>query len=140
MMTPKEKTGTLACLDRYTKLCEDVGIIPMREEVWQVGINHAYWMIETLQKEIVADNPLYDDGKVGRWLGFIQCEMINGGRTTVQDERDFSRQYFKQTEPETLEDYLASVERELVKRFDINRRMVSDMFCYFIELIDEQDD
>jgi len=32
--------------------------------------------------------------KLSRWLGYCQCMAIMEGKTTVQDERDFSRPLF----------------------------------------------
>lgn len=95
MMSPKEKTGTIACLERYDLMCEQNGAKPIQDKINQTGINHAYWMTDILYVKILSDDPTFDDGKVGRWLGFIQRELILAGYTTVQRERDFSRPYFK---------------------------------------------
>jgi len=52
--------------------------------------NHLYWMIlEMLHylEETSLDKD-FDEGKVNRWLGFIQGSMWSYGMTTIKAERE----------------------------------------------------
>jgi hypothetical protein len=50
---------------------------------------HLRWMLNELKML------KFPKGKANRWLGFIQGIMIERGLLTVQEERDFTRPFFK---------------------------------------------
>lgn len=94
MMSDKEFIGTLALIDRYKAMMAKHYVIPVQSE-GGIGIQHAGWMLEELEKKIHSGDPAFDDGKCGRWIGFIQHALAVAGFTTVKEERDFSRPYFR---------------------------------------------
>lgn len=93
-VTERNMSGTLVMIARYKAMMYQHGIQAERSE-HGVGIAHAGWMLNELLEAITDGHPDFDDGKVGRWLGFIQREIIFRGWCTVKSERDFSRPFFK---------------------------------------------
>ena len=51
--------------------------------------HHLYWMLEQM-------NTFEDAHKAHRWLGYVQGVMVMKGYINVEEEREFTRGYFKQ--------------------------------------------
>jgi hypothetical protein len=63
---------TLKCFNSITAVREDIPTL-----------NHLVWMIQ----EIKTNQETWSEGKVGRWLGFIQGVLCFQGITTIEKER-----------------------------------------------------
>lgn len=94
-MKSKILISTWIACDHYSKMLKNKGIIP-KEETNSGGTSlpHVYWMLETLKENIENKNHKFDEGKVSRWLGFIQAILILNDLTTVEKERNFTRPLF----------------------------------------------
>lgn len=75
-------------LDRYQAMIWSTGITAPMQEPEGKSFNHLLWMIEEMRT-------MTDPGKWMRWLGFVQGMLISHGLTTVREERDFTRPFFK---------------------------------------------
>lgn len=69
-----------------------------RADFWTLGkrqhMEHAKWMcLEVLKPE----NAHYSIDKKSRWLGFVQALIILNGYSTIKEERDITRPWFKHT-------------------------------------------
>lgn len=90
MKVTTEQCVPQAILDRY-----DIFLRAITDEVSYApepgtAPSHLRWMLTQI--------PTFtDEGKAGRWLGFIQANIIAFGLTTVQIERDFTRPFFLKT-------------------------------------------
>lgn len=73
-------------MHRYWLLLENVE--PNCEEEPGTSLPHIKWMLGTMQA-------FTDVEKQMRWLGFIQGVLIMNGLTTVTEERNFTRPFFK---------------------------------------------
>lgn len=100
-LTQKERDAAFYLIGRYTAICEAEDILPVQSENG-MGSNHCYWLLLELQKELIAGNPKFDDGKVGRWIGYIQSWFIQHGigNLSVQSERDISRPLYQRKVPD----------------------------------------
>lgn len=78
-------------LKRYDQLLENKGWAVKCEPVPGTQPWHLRWMLSK-----ILNGELYgEDEKAHRWLGFIQGVIIMRGWATVQEERDFTRSFFK---------------------------------------------
>lgn len=93
MLSQKERDGTLFLIGRYRQMLSHLGHPPVQADD-RLGAGHAHWMLIELQKHILSDNPKYDDGKVGRWLGYIQCTLALMSIVNSEEEADISRPFF----------------------------------------------
>jgi hypothetical protein len=59
----------------------------------QRWLPHALWMCRTMYKEMKQTHISLD--KASRWLGFVQAVVILSGLTTVKEERDLTRPWFR---------------------------------------------
>lgn len=58
--------------------------------IFRMTFPNLLWMID----RICEEGALWPIDKVARWIGFIQCAVVQTGLTTVDDERNFSRPLF----------------------------------------------
>lgn len=59
------------------------------EPITGTDLRHVKWMLKNIR------NHASDPGKQHRWLGFIQAILIVREFTTVDEERDFTRPFFR---------------------------------------------
>lgn len=73
-------------IDRYIDLLEPH--VSFCEPDPGTSTFHLRWMLDQLHY-------MKDMDKANRWLGFIQGVLVMRGYTTVREERDFTRPFFK---------------------------------------------
>lgn len=83
-MTAKEVT--LVC-DSLIEHEVFVDITPKREKM--PSLFHLRWMLD----EIKANAETWSEGKIGRWLGFVQGVMCCKSWTTIDEERKRNTMY-----------------------------------------------
>lgn len=93
MLSQKERDGVMFLIGRYTAILQSDGFRPEQAE-YRCGNNHVYWMLEELKKQILEGNPKFDDGKAGRWIGYIQSTMTTTGQIDAVKEADITRPFF----------------------------------------------
>lgn len=94
--TEKTQQGTMKKVQRYIEVLHAAGIRPKNEiEKGGTSLPHIYWMLETIEDRILNEDPVYDDGKISRWLGFGEYGIIINGLTNVETERNHSRPIFR---------------------------------------------
>jgi len=53
------------------------------------------WRVYRMMEEILYNHNHWPKDKTGRWLGYVQCILIEvEGVTTIEDERDYTRPLF----------------------------------------------
>lgn len=75
-------------LDRYEFMLREHE--PLCQPIPGTDESHLRWMLEEIRT-----HQKQDENKYHRWFGFIQGILIMKGYTTVEDERNFTRLYFK---------------------------------------------
>lgn len=93
MISQKERDGVMFLIGRYRSILYSAGYIPKQHER-RIGLPHIHWMLVELQSQLIADNPKFDDGKVGRWIGYIQYALAYGELVDSTHEADISRPFF----------------------------------------------
>ena len=93
MLSQKERDGALFLIGRYRTLLQLQNYKPVRSDS-RKGFNHIHWMLVELQGQILSHNEKYDDGKVGRWIGYIQYFLADNRWIDPEDEADLSRPFF----------------------------------------------
>lgn len=93
MLSQKERDGNFFLIGRYLTMFHLKGY-PASQRPERTGLNHAHWMLLELQDQLLAENEKFDDGKVGRWIGYIQCTLTENRWIDPVVEADISRPYF----------------------------------------------
>lgn len=93
MLSQKERDGALFLIGRYRQMLSHLGHQPIQADD-RLGAGHAHWMLIKLQQDILSDDPKFDDGKVGRWIGYIQCTLALMSIVNSEAEADISRPFF----------------------------------------------
>lgn len=83
-------SGTVKCLHRYAKMLDNMNIRSQKDDTNPTSLEHILWMIMFM----LLQHPMSVD-KYSRWLGFIQACLVWHGITTVKEERDVTRPWFK---------------------------------------------
>lgn len=90
--------GTISAFERYKTLLETkkAKALDLSDDD-PTSLNHLLWMCNTMIKNLKTD-PAYPIDKASRWLGFVQGILIAKKLTTVKDERNITRPWFKKAE------------------------------------------
>lgn len=94
-------TATLIMVERYRSWMNRANIHPEQSEDG-TGINHAHYLLNIMHYNLTRGGEDFDLWKANRWLGFIQHEIILGGWTTVEEERNYSRPFFNKHTKQSL--------------------------------------
>ena len=74
--------------DRYLSMIDEEHESSYQTQEYTT-FSHLKWMLN----EIASGE--MDDGKANRWLGFVQGVLVMRNLTTVDEERNFTRPYFR---------------------------------------------
>ena len=94
MLSQKERDGTMFLIGRYIALLQVSGVAPQQNDSERVGPGHTFWMLIALQQALLDENPKFDDGKVGRWIGYIQANLAIMNMINPTHEADITRPFF----------------------------------------------
>lgn len=90
--------ATLKAVARYKKILQDKSIKPDNCAVDgkdPTSLPHILWMLNHLEKNIKPDiGTGFSVDKFSRWLGFCQGILISKKLTTVEIERNITREWF----------------------------------------------
>jgi hypothetical protein len=86
---------TIVLVERYRTWLRDLDIVAEQDPNEGTGLPHVLWMLDIMRLELLDDKTDFDLWKANRWLGFIQRDIIGEGITTVENERNYSRMFFK---------------------------------------------
>lgn len=88
--------GNILALNRYKKMLEDRKVNAKNEvETNPLSLPHALWMINEALSVYKKTPFTYPLDKYSRWLGFIQAILVMHKVTTVNNERNVTRPWFK---------------------------------------------
>lgn len=96
---PVHDEGSRKAFEYYAKLLRHNGARPVNHTDLPNGdptsLEHLLWMCEHCEPLVRDDGQGMSVDKYSRWLGFVQGCLIMRGMTTVQEERDRTRPWFK---------------------------------------------
>jgi hypothetical protein len=96
---PVHDEGSILCFERYRDILKEKKFSPVNHTEIQDGDptseEHLLWMCEYCIPRVRDDGMGMTVDKYSRWLGYIQGCLIMRGYTTVEKERNKTREWFK---------------------------------------------
>lgn len=97
MREPSDQ-GAIRAFTRYENMLLEMGVNPVNHVEKNDGdptnLEHLLWMCQVCKKNVRDDGKGFTIDKYSRWLGYIQGVLICKGLTTVDEERNQTRQYW----------------------------------------------
>jgi len=96
---PVSDEGSRLAFERYRNILRDMGVKSVNHTELEIGdptsFEHLLWMCEHCEPLVRDDGLGMSVDKYSRWLGYVQGCLIMHGVTTVEDERNITRPWFK---------------------------------------------